>query len=351
MPTDPISVVAVVGACAIERFRLAAQVSRETGREYVEAQRLTAQAAPAGPVEKTIRPATPRPGPVLDGLDGVAAPAGVVVDVPASGPFADALTTLLDAEHRVRLDDVVCVIDAQAGLEDLFREDTLAPRSTAAQAALSRPLAVVAQLELAATLVVVNWEDLPSDELQTLLAMVHHLSPYGRIRLQEAGATPELERSYDPDLVRPGWAHLLGGAFTTYLTHERVSAFRYECVRPFHPGRLHELVHDLMTPGRYGTLVRSAGHCRMATSANVTGTWSHAGPVLSLSPATKDEDLEHLTTPWADPGPMALGQDLAFIGLDMDRAALVNALDAAVLTDEEFLAGPQAWRQQLKPYL
>ena len=351
MPTEPISVVAVVGACAVERFRLAAQVARETGREYLEAHRLTAPLATASPVEKTVSPVMPPAVPGLDGPDGVASPAGVVVDVPASGPFSDALTTLLDAELRVRLDDVVCVIDAQAGLEDLFREDTLAPRSTAAQAALSRPLAVVAQLELAATLVVVNWEDLSGDELQPLLAMVHHLSPYARIRLHEAGVTPELERSYDPELVRPGWAHLLGGAFTTYVTHERVSAFRYECVRPFHPGRLHDLVHDLMTPGRYGTLMRSAGHCRMATSANVTGTWSHAGPVLSLSPATKDEDLEHLTTPWADPGPMALGQDLAFIGLDMDRAALVEALDAAVLTDEEFLAGPRAWRQQLKPYL
>lgn len=336
MSKDQTNVVAVVGTCSVERFRLAVRISRESDHEYVQAHQL-AEALGPRPAGDHGRPADAT---------------GVVVDVPAAGPGADLLTTLIDGDRGTRLEEVICVIDAEAGLEELFREDALPPRTAPGSALMSRPLAAMAQLELASTLVVVNWEDLPTEELQPLLAMVHHLCPHGRIRLQEPDAVEvPAHASYGTEVVRPGWAHLLGGAFEAFVTHERISAFRYECLRPFHPGRLHDLVHDLMAPGRFGTLVRSAGYCRLATSPNVTGSWNHVGPVLSLTPAAMDEDLDHLTNPWADPGPMALGQDLAFIGLDLDRDALAAALDAAVLTDAEFIAGPSAWREQLKPYL
>jgi hypothetical protein len=37
------------------------------------------------------------------------------------------------------------------------------------------------------------------------------------------------------------------------------------------------------------------------------------------------------------------GQELAVIGFDLDEAGLCEALDRAVLTDAELLAGPMAW--------
>ena len=56
-----------------------------------------------------------------------------------------------------------------------------------------------------------------------------------------------------------------------------------------------------------------------------------------LSPLTLDHGLG------ADDEILAFGQDLAFIGLDIDEASLRRALDDAALTDEELVAGPMVW--------
>lgn len=338
MSREQAKVVAVAGTNAAERTRLAARIAHSTDRVLVPAHRLESSLDPVGVAVHLV--------------SQVDLPAGAVIDLPAEGTAAELVIGLADGAGDIRLQELIYVIDARAGVSGLFRESTRCGRTGHSSPALRRPLASMAQLELASTLVVVNWEELPTEDLQILLALVHHLCPHGRLRLQERDAVEvPAEAVYDPGVVRPGWAHLLGDCFEAYVTHDRISAWRYECVRPFHPVRLHDLVHELKAPGRFGALVRSIGYCRVATSPNVTGVWNHAGPALSLTPATINENLEHLTDPWAPTGPMSLGQDLAFIGLDLDREQLVTALDNAVLTDAEFLAGPATWRQQLRPFL
>jgi G3E family GTPase len=338
MSMNQTRVVAVVGACSQARHRLALEIARCMDRVLVPAQRLTL--APV-PVEEVLTPSS----------RGVAE-AGVVVEVPAAGHAADLITALADAEAGTRLEEVVCVIDAGAGLGELFQEDIHPRRTAGGRAGLSRSLTVMGQLELASTLMIVNWEGLSVDELRTVLGLVHYLCPLGDFRFQEFGSMePTTAVAYDAEATRPGWARLLGGTFEVLVTHRRVDAFRYESVRPFHLGRLRHLIHELTGSNRFGTLVRSAGYCRTAPDPNVTETWNHVGPVLHAAPVAVDKDLGHVLDPWAETQPMPLGQDLAFIGLDLQREAIVTALDAAVLTDAEFMTGPTAWKKQLKPFL
>jgi G3E family GTPase len=94
---------------------------------------------------------------------------------------------------------------------------------------------------------------------------------------------------------------------------------------------------DRVEAGEFGNVVRSAGFCRLATRPHITAQWEHVGRMISLEPLTSDERLvegEEL---------LAVGQDIAFIGIDVDQDALAAALDDVALTDDELAEGPAAW--------
>ncbi|XKH54264.1 GTP-binding protein [Citricoccus nitrophenolicus] len=336
-----VPVLAVVGTRPDARLEYATELARTLGRQLVTSFQLRGAEEPASEASRlTAR---------------VETPAGAVVEIPDRVSTADLTAELSSTASAARLEDVICVVDAAYGVQDLFREDYLVPRSGHPSTATARSLVSITHVEYASLIVLVNWEDVPTEELRTLLALVHHLSPRARVRLLEDLADirdtlPALPAApgYDAHLDRPGWVNVLANEFETFIHDDRVAALHYDCARPFHPVRMHELVHELMTPERFGTVVRSAGYCRVASSANVTGHWNHVGKVMALSPVSLDDDLELLLDPWADTDPLTVGQSLAFIGLDLDREGLISALDRAVLTDDEFLAGPSAWAEQVK---
>lgn len=338
-----VPVVAVVGTRPEARLEYATELAGTLGRDLITSFRLRAADRPVSEAGRLAA--------------HTGSPAGAVVEVPDRVSTRDLAAELSVGRPETLLQAVICVVDAAHGIQDLFREDYLVPRTGHPSAATARSLISITHVEHASTIVLLNWEYVPTDELRTLLALLHHLSPKARLRLVED--LEELEDLEDPDndaaegdydvsVDRPGWSGLLGGDFEPFVLDPRVSTVRYDRSRPFHPARMHELVHELMDPGHFGTVVRSAGYCRVASSANVTGHWNHVGRVMGLSPVSLDDDLELLLDPWADTAPLTAGQDLAFIGLDLDREALLTALDAAVLTDEEFLADPATWKDQLR---
>ncbi|WP_313815611.1 GTP-binding protein [Citricoccus sp.] len=336
-----VPVLAVVGTRPDARLEYATELARTLDRQLVTSFQLRAAEDPVSEASRlTAR---------------VQTPAGAVVEIPDRVSTAELAAGLSSSASAARLEGVICVVDAAHGVQDLFREDYLVPRSGHPSMATARSLVSITHVEHASLIALVNWEDVPTDELRTVLALVHHLSPRARVRLledltdiAETLPDPTTTPGYDARLDRPGWVNLLSNSFETFIHHDRVVALHYDCARPFHPVRMHELVHELMSPERFGTVVRSAGYCRVASSANVTGHWNHVGKVMALSPVSLDDDLELLLDPWADTDPLTVGQSLAFIGLDLDREELVSALDRAVLTDEEFLAGPSAWAEQVK---
>lgn len=335
-----VPVVAVVGTRPETRLEYATELAGTLGRDLITSFRLRAADRPVSEAGRLAA--------------HTGSPAGAVVEVPDRVSTRDLAAELSVGRPETRLQAVICVIDAAHGIQDLFREDYLVPRTGHPSTATARSLVSITHVEHASSIILLNWEDVPTDELRTLLALLHHLSPKARLRLVEDLGDLEhpdddaAEGDYDASVDRPGWSGLLSGDFEPFVLDPRVSTVHYDRSRPFHPARMHELVHELMVPDRFGTVVRSAGYCRVASSANVTGQWNHVGRVMGLSPVSLDDDLELLLDPWADTAPLTAGQDLAFIGLDLDRDALVSALDAAVLTDEEFLADPATWRDQLR---
>ncbi|MCP3425384.1 GTP-binding protein [Rothia sp. AR01] len=340
---DPVDVVAVVGACAPERRRHAAEAARAAGRDLFPAARLSMA---ADPVEEALA------------LAPWAGPRGAVVEYPLRAPVDEVIGSLLDPEGQCRLTDVVCLVDAAHLVADLDDDAPVRHVATAGGRRFwdetPRGLLVAEQVELASTVVLADWERLATADLSTVMALVSHLNPAARLRLDRPGldaaapgGDPAPGREYAARQTGVGWIALLNGTHSPAMRDPRVSSLRYEQVRPFHPGRLAALLDGPLEAGEFGTVLRSCGFCRLATRPGVTARWSHAGRAISLEPVARDvapglgdEDAEVL----------AVGQELGITGLDLDAAGLVAALDAAALTDAELLAGGAAWAALPDPF-
>ena len=328
MDADRIDIIAVTGACAPERRLQAERLSAAPRAMLLPAARLAMHPEP-------LREAL--------ALAPWAGPGGTaVIEFPADVRATEIIGACAAESDRLRMTHIVCVVDAGHFFTDLMRDDYVTPRGGSLMIARSELL--VTQIEYASQIILVNWEALPTAQLSTLMALVHHLAPAARLRLLQDDADPEFPPTAFPNgQDRAGWIAILNREFDPYMTDHRVSAFRYQHERPLHPGRLQAVLDQRVEPGEFGLVVRSAGFCRLATRPRTVASWDHVGRVISFEPIGGDA---------VSPGSelLAIGQDLACIGVDLDRDALTAALDDAALTDAEFAAGPDTWLQLPDPF-
>jgi G3E family GTPase len=151
--------------------------------------------------------------------------------------------------------------------------------------------------------------------------------------------------------LMPGWIQELNGITHTPETEEYgISSFVYRRRRPFHPDRLGDLLDSGM-PG----LARSKGYLWVASRPDACGVWSQAGNSVTLEQAGRwfaatprdewpddKETLDWINDRW-DPEVGDARQEIVIIGVDLDREATERRLDAALLNDDEMIAGPEAW--------
>ncbi|MFC7431051.1 MULTISPECIES: GTP-binding protein [unclassified Agrococcus] len=264
-------------------------------------------------------------------VDGIAealdAAAGVVVEVPASVQPMHVVGMLADAELPGAIE---CVVDARTLLR-LLGLAGLPP------CGCGRAQRLVEQLEQATVATIVGWHPLDTPTLSTLMALVAHVAPRARLRLDRGVVDPPVGRRIHAVHDHPGWTCVLNGDHDPHMTDRRVSAMRFEHVRPLHPARLVQAL-DALGSGRHGAVVRSAGFVALATRPGRVGWWDQAAGSFALHALDADPD-----------DPVAVGQDLAIIGVDLDRSGIAAALAAAALDDDELAAGPAAWARYADP--
>jgi G3E family GTPase len=341
--TSGTDVIAVVGACTPERREYARRLAASRHMTLVPAGQL---AGPADP-DETLRSA-------LALNTRVPGSTGLVLEYPVE---TSARSIVADHTHEgspTRLRELICIVDAAHLLADLTTTAHVPlGRSDAEGTPLTAPRAelIVTQIEFASTVVLTNCSLLRREEQDALRSLTSHLSPEAHVELASVTRRADYPNPgagyatapYTREQTRPGWIALLNDEFAPQHRHSRVSALRYEQMRPFHPRRLARALQSHEALGR-GRLLRSVGFCRLCSRPHITAQWGQVGGSFSLTPAALDSRLT------AADEPLALGQDLALIGLDLDLRQLAEALDAAALTDAELLAGPEAWRTYPDPF-
>ena len=138
-----------------------------------------------------------------------------------------------------------------------------------------------------------------------------------------------------------------------------IGSFSYEARRPFHPQKFHDF---LLTLDKYGKLIRSKGYFWLASRPEFAGHWSQAGGIAHHGFAgmfwkaipkknwpADNEYLSSIKKVWVEPfGDMR--QELVFIGQNMDKDALINGLDACLLSEEDVLRGETYWTTLPDPF-
>jgi G3E family GTPase len=259
-----------------------------------------------------------------------------------------------------RLDTMVTVVDAFNFLADFRSVEALKARGVASGEEDERNLAqlLVDQVEFA-NVILINKTDLISkDDLHRLMGLLRGLNsqalllPIVRGQVDPHQLLHTARFDFDQAAQSPGWLKELRGESIPESQEYGLDSFVYRARRPFHPERL---MHFLTRLGGKLGLIRSKGYFWLATRNDWVGLWSQASRLFDLRPvALWWERFPEEQWP-ADPERRARiratfqapygdrRQEIVFIGQGMHRQRVVDALDACLLTDAEYAAGPAVW--------
>jgi G3E family GTPase len=283
---------------------------------------------------------------------------GIGEPLPVAATFTFEVEPGASLAEIAQLDTMVTVVDAERFLVDLRSVDDLRDRDLALGEEDERTIAdlLTDQVEFANVLVLNKADRVSPEQLAEVQAILRHLNPAASQIVTSRGVVdPKAilhtgRFDFDDAERAPGWQQELAGIHIPETEEYGISSFVYRARRPFHPARLWQLLHRGF-PG----VLRGKGFFWLATRPDIVGAWSLAGNTIEVQPAgvwhaaqpEAEWDLdpaarERLLDRWhADFGDRA--QELVLIGQRMDRAALVAAFDAALLTLDEVALGPTGW--------
>ncbi|WP_058750790.1 GTP-binding protein [Curtobacterium oceanosedimentum] len=208
---------------------------------------------------------------------------------------------------------------------------------------------VVALVEYATVVALDRLEPLSGRRRRALVALLHRMAPQAAIVAAPAVRGPLDLPASNGGAARllasgPGWMRALssdaGRTDTGRGPQDDLVTMRYREPLPFHPGRLADVIANDLAAGANGRVLRSKGFFRLASRPDHVGSWSSFGAMLALDPTANPS--------WDEDAPV--GQAIWFVGERLDVHAIERALDGALLTSEELLAGPDVWRRWPDPF-
>jgi G3E family GTPase len=291
---------------------------------------------------------------------------GIAEPMPVAATFSFEDENGYSLSQVAKLDTMVTVVDARNFIKDFSSYDTLKNRSQEIGNEDERTIVdlLTEQAEFA-DVILVNKSDLVTpEELKGVLSVLRSLNAtaklipisFGKIDIKEIIHTG----LFDPDKAAeaPGWIHALHGEEHTPETEEYgISSFVWRARKPFHPLRFHNLIN-----GELSNIVRAKGFFWLASQKDFAATWSLAGSIgrvegmgrwWSAVPQerwpTDPEMQKMLMNGWTEPyGDRR--QELVFIGIDFDKALIMEKLNACLLTEEEESLGLDYWSSLEDPF-
>ena len=267
-----------------------------------------------------------------------------------------------------RLDTMVTVVDAANLLRDYASTDFLADRGESLGQEDNRSLVdlLVDQIEFA-DVVVLNKIDAATPEYaDAVRKIIRALNPEAEL-IETSMSRVALDRvldtgrfDYGKAQEHPLWfKELYGFADHKPETEEYgVRSFVYRARRPFQPEKFHRFINSPW-PG----VIRAKGHFRLATRPEWVGEVSQAGALVRnealgfwWASVPKNRWPDHpewrrmIEKSW-DPIYGDRRQEIVFIGIDMDEAAIRQQLDACLVDGASAEHMPtEAWRRLPDPF-
>ncbi len=261
-----------------------------------------------------------------------------------------------------QLDTMVTVVDASNFLDQMASIELLKDRGMAVGEDDVRSIAelLVDQVEFADIIVLNKVDAVSQEEQQRVEGALSKLNPHAEIMATTYSDIP-LDKvlgtgrfDFDVAADNPGWLVEMRGEHTPETEEYGVTSFVYRARRPFHPERLHVFLQK-----KWPGVLRSKGVFWVGSLPQAMLIWSQAGKFRNWHqagswwadvPEERWPDDPFLRAETARVWHDVTGdrrQEVVFIGIDMPQDALEEALDACLLMDDELLAGPSTWNDDL----
>ncbi len=290
---------------------------------------------------------------------------GISEPLPVAATFSFVDEDGASLAQVARLDTMVTVVDAANLLNDYSSTDFLADRGESLGEDDTRSLVslLVEQIEFA-DVIVINKADMVSPEqLAIVRKLVASLNADARIVEARFGKVA-LDAVLDTGLfdderaeTHPLWAKELYG----YAQHRPeseeygIESFVYRARAPFDPAKFHAF-----STGGWPGVIRAKGHFWLATRPDWVGELAQAGAQTLTAglgrwwaavPRNRWPDGDAFQRSVGDKWDPIWGdrrQELVFIGIGMDEAAIRRQLDACLVKAAAFT--PDLWADQDDPF-
>lgn len=290
---------------------------------------------------------------------------GISEPLPVAETFTFETESGASLSDLARLDTMVTVIDAGSFLRDYFDTSELNEKGIGLSKEDDRSIVdlLVDQVEFCNVIFINKVDLVTAEELDRLRIVLNRLNPEARILTGSFGDIPLREVintglfDFEKAEQAAGWLKEMRGEHIPESEEYGISSFTYKAGRPFHPERLWDLFHC-----QWDGLLRGKGFFWLATRPDLIGLWNQAGGVSSVEASgfwwaaapEEDwpEDPEEVSQIKADWDPLwgDRKQELVFIGMELDKGLLTEALDTCLLTDEEMAEGPVLWQLYPDPF-
>ncbi len=290
---------------------------------------------------------------------------GVSEPLPVAQTFTFSDENGSSLQELTRLDTMVTVVDAAHFLDQFRDAQSLKEKSLAMNEEDERTVAdlFIDQVEFANVLLVNKIDLVSVEDRQELLGVLRGLNPSARILETERGSVP-LDEVLDTGLFdmekaqnSARWIQELNGVHTPETEEYGISSFVFRARRPFHPKRFWDFLHTEW-PG----LLRSKGYFWLASRNDMIGLWSQAGGSAEYRPVgywwaaapksrwpDDDETWKAILKDWQEPyGDRR--QMLVYIGQNLPKEEMKEALRKCLLDDRELNLGAEKWAKFRDPF-
>ena len=292
---------------------------------------------------------------------------GISEPLPVAETFTFADEEGISLSDVAKLDTMVTVVDAVNFLKDYEEAKYLQDTGESLGEDDERSVAdlLVDQIEFADVLLVSKIDLVDAEDIEKLNAILKSLNTHAKIIPITQGqvSTDDVLNTglFDFENARqaPGWLKEMRGDHIPETEEYGISSFSYVARRPFYPQKFYEFLHGTE---QYGKLIRSKGFFWLGSRLEYAGQWSQAGGIARYGFAgrfwksvpkqdwpTDREYLESIEESWVEPfGDMR--QELVFIGQNLDKTAMIDALNDCLVSEEDLDRGEDFWESLSDPF-